>query len=237
MRKLRSALLLMSSILVMSAVQAQETTKQTHPADSRFAGRWTVSTDFYGTPLYFSMELEQNGDKLTGNFSGDKLEGAITGNSIQFLAKDDQGGTEDLKGTIQNGTITGTVVFVNGDDKEHPTTHQFTATAVPKRRSGPAQRHEYVPAIFYRRFSAENKPVLTVAPGDTIHTTTVDAGGTDEKGVTRVLGGNPETGPFYIETAVPGDTLAVHITRLRLNRDYAISDDGIVGRGLDSDWA
>ena len=71
MRKLRSALLLMSSILVMSAVQAQETTYQTHPADSRFAGRWTVSTDFYGTPLYFSLELEQNGDKLTGNFSGD----------------------------------------------------------------------------------------------------------------------------------------------------------------------
>jgi acetamidase/formamidase len=25
--------------------------------------------------------------------------------------------------------------------------------------------------------------------------------------------------------------------RLRLNRDWAISDDGIVGRGLDSDWA
>ena len=65
----------------------------------------------------------------------------------------------------------------------------------------------------------------------------MDAGGTDEKGVARVLGGNPETGPFYIETAVPGDTLAVHITRLRLNRDYAISDDGIVGRGLDTDWA
>lgn len=50
----------------------------------------------------------------------------------------------------------------------------------------------------------------------------VDAGGTDEKGVTRVLGGNPETGPFYVETAMPGDTLAVHLTRLRLNRDWAI---------------
>jgi acetamidase/formamidase len=79
--------------------------------------------------------------------------------------------------------------------------------------------------------------VLAVFPGDTIHTNTVDAGGTDEKGVARVLGGNPETGPFYIETAAPGDTLAVHLTRLRLNRDWAVSDDGIVGRGLDSDLA
>ena len=39
-----------------------------------------------------------------------------------------------------------------------------------------------------------------------MHTTTVDAGGTDEKGVKRVLGGNPETGPFYVEGAQPGDT-------------------------------
>jgi amidase len=91
--------------------------------------------------------------------------------------------------------------------------------------------------VFYRQFSATNKPVLNVSPGDTIHTTTVDAGGTDEKGVTRVLGGNPETGPFYVEGAVPGDILAVHLTRLRLNRDWAISDDGIVGRGVDSDLA
>jgi acetamidase/formamidase len=65
----------------------------------------------------------------------------------------------------------------------------------------------------------------------------VDAGGKDEKGVTRVLGGNPETGPFYVETALPGDTLAVHLTRLRLNRDWAESDDFLVGRAVDSDLA
>jgi acetamidase/formamidase len=119
----------------------------------------------------------------------------------------------------------------------HPETHTFTATMVSKRRGGAPQRHEFMPTTFYRRFSAETTPVLTIGPGDTIHTTTVDAGGADEKGVTRVLGGNPETGPFYIETAVPGDTLAVHIMKLRLNRDYAIGDDGIVDRGLNSDWA
>ena len=238
MRKFLSLLLLSSSLLFSGVVPAQDATKRPHPPDSTIAGRWIVSADFYGSPLYFMMELEQTGTKLSGNFDGDKLEGTVSGNSIQFLAKDDQGGTEDGKGTVENGTITGTVAFVNSDDKSHPTSHQFTATIVPKRRPGAAaQRHEFVPTIFYRRFSAENKPVLTVAPGDTIHTTTVDAGGTDEKGVTRVLGGNPETGPFYIETAVPGDTLAVHIVRLRLNRDWAISDDGIVGRGLDSDWA
>jgi amidase len=152
-------------------------------------------------------------------------------------SKDEHGGTEELPGTFQAGSISGTIIFIDADDKEHPTTHQFTATLAPQRRSTPPQRHEFAPSTFHRQFSAANKPVLTVSPGDTIHTTTVDAGGTDEKGVTRVLGGNPETGPFYVETAGPGDTLAVHITRLRLNRDWAISDDGIVGRGLDSDLA
>jgi acetamidase/formamidase len=102
---------------------------------------------------------------------------------------------------------------------------------------GPPQRHEFVPTTFYRQFSAANKPVLTIAPGDTVHTTTVDAGGTDEKSVTRVLGGNPETGPFYVETASPGDTLVVHLTRVRLNRDWAISDDFIVSRAVDTDLA
>src|SRR5262249_10312136 len=42
---------------------------------------------------------------------------------------------------------------------------------------------------------------------------------------------------FYVETAVPGDTLVVHILKLKLNRDYAISDDYLVDRGADRDFA
>jgi amidase len=200
-------------------------------------GRWFAAADFYGTTINFPMDLSQEGEKITGNFDGDKLEGTLAGNTLHFLAKDDRGGTEELSATLQSGILSGTIVFVDSDDKEHPTTHPFTARPVPQRRSGTPQRHEFTPSTFYRQFSAANKPVLTVFPGDTIHTTTVDAGGTDEKGVTRVLGGNPETGPFYIETAAPGDILVVHLTRLRLNRDWAISDDGIVDRGVDSDLA
>jgi acetamidase/formamidase len=200
-------------------------------------GRWFANADFYGTPINFSLELNQQGDKITGDFDGDKLEGTLTGDSLHFLAKDDHGGSEDLTATIHGGTMSGTVIFIDGDDKDHPTSHPFTAKPIPQRREGPAQRHDFVPSTFYRQFSATNKPVLSVFPGDSVNTTTVDAGGTDEKGVARVLGGNPETGPFYIETAAPGDILVVHLTRLRLNRDWAISDDGIVDRGVDSDLA
>jgi len=200
-------------------------------------GRWIVTIDFYGTPQIGQMELDQQSDKLTGKFGGDKLEGTVKGNAIHFLAKDEEGGSEEINATLQNGAMAGAAILIDGSDPSHPVTHQFTAKLVPSRRAGPPQRHEFTPTVFYRQFSPLNKPVLTVWPGDSIHTTTVDAAGADEKGVTRVLGGNPETGPFYIETAAPGDTLVVHFTRIRLNRDYAISDDGIVGRALDSDLA
>lgn len=215
----------------------QGTGKPEPVSGGALAGKWIVTADFYGTSIHFGMLLEQQGEKLRGNFDGDKLEGTATGKNIHFLAKDENGGTEDGTGTVEGDTIKGTIVFKSGGNPANSETHPFTAKLNPTRRAGPPQRHEFSPTTFYRRFSAENKPVLTVAPGDTVHTTTVDAGGTDEKGVTRVLGGNPETGPFYIETAAPGDTLVVHIKKLRLNRDYAISDDGIVGRGLTSDWA
>jgi acetamidase/formamidase len=208
-----------------------------YPANAAVSGRWVVNTDYYGSTIYYRMDLTQEGEKLSGNFEGDKLEGTLKGSSIFFLAKDEKGGTEEAKGAVQGGTITGTVVITDADDTAHPKTHKFTAELIPARRAVALQRHEFVPTTFYRQFSAANKPVLTIAPGDSVHTTTVDAGGTDEKGVTRVLGGNPETGPFYVETAAPGDTLAVHLTRVRLNRDWAESDDFVVPRALDSDLA
>jgi hypothetical protein len=72
-------------------------------------GKWFSAADFYGTPINFSMELKQEGDKFTGTFGGDKLEGTLTGSAIHFLAKDDQGGTEELTGTFQAGTISGSI--------------------------------------------------------------------------------------------------------------------------------
>jgi amidase len=237
MHKSLFVLLLLPGFLVARTTQPRDAQEHASASNTSVTGRWVVTSDFYGTPITFSLELKQDGDKLTGNFDGDKLEGTIQGGSIHFLAKDEQNGTEECTAKVQGDTISGSLIFANGDDPEPPSAHQFTAIIIPARRVGPPQRHEFTPTIFYRQFSAANKPVLTVSPGDTIHTTTVDAGGKDEKGVTRVLGGNPETGPFYVETAAPGDTLVVHLTRLRLNRDYAESDDFLVGRAVDSGLA
>jgi amidase len=211
--------------------------QQSATAQSPLSGRWIVDIDFLGTPTNSSLSLTQEGNKLTGDFDGDKLEGSFTGDSVHFLAKDDQGGSETVTAVVAGNKLSGTIIFTDSSNPAHPLTLPFTAKLIVLRKPGAPQRHEFTPTAFYRQFSPHIKPVLTVAPGDTIHTTTVDAGGTDEKGIVRVLGGNPQTGPFFIETAAPGDTLVIHLTRLKLNRDWAISDDFVVGRALDSGLA
>lgn len=205
-------------------------------AEGSLAGDWNVSSQVHGYPLSQRMRLEVTGGKLSGSLGGDKLEGTIAGHAFHAVARDEEGGTTQLTGSVTGATIAGDLVFTDGHDPKDRTATKFTARCIPARPGAP-KRYEFVPTTFHRRFSWEAKPVLTIFPGDTIHTTTVDAGGIDEKGVSRVLGGNPQTGPFYVETAMPGDVLAVRIDKLRLNRDWAVSDDAIVGRALGSGLA
>jgi acetamidase/formamidase len=138
---------------------------------------------------------------------------------------------------LADGKMEGTDTETDVNDKAHPMTLKFTAILAPSLEHPQPKTHEFTPTVFYRQVSAFNKPVLTINPGDTIHTTTVDAGGTDMNGVKRSLGGNPRTGPFYITGAMPGDALVVDIKKLTLNRDWAESDDGLDERALNSDLA
>lgn len=201
------------------------------------SGEWLITRTVFGNQLYQKITLKFENGKVTGAFaSGKKIEGTLQGNVLHFIARD-ANSTIECTATLTGGTISGKFVETVTNDTKDVNESSITATRMPAPRSGPPQRHEFKPTTFYREFSASPDPVLHIWPGDTVHTTTVDAGGADERGIRRSVGGNPQTGPFYIETAWPGDTLAVHFTRIRLNRDYAISDDGIVDRAADSDMA
>jgi len=81
-----------------------------------------------------------------------------------------------------------------------------------------AETHRFEPKEFYNLFSGAIKPVLTIKPGDHVITSTIDARGVDAAGATRGRGPNPETGPFFIQGAEPGDTLVVHLIKLETNR-------------------
>ena len=77
--------------------------------------------------------------------------------------------------------------------------------------------HRFTPTRYHHTFGSHDG-VLTLAPGDVLHTSTVDAGGRDARDEAVTEGGNPLTGPFVIEGAEPGDTLVVRIRSLRPNR-------------------
>ncbi len=86
-----------------------------------------------------------------------------------------------------------------------------------------AETHRLIPQRFHNTFSAAHSPILRIKPGDRVITKTIDAGGTDWEGKSVASGPNPETGPFYVEGAEPGDTLVVTIEKIETNRASAYS--------------
>ena len=80
---------------------------------------------------------------------------------------------------------------------------------------------DFEPKQFSGLFSSGAAPVLTLFPEDTVRTRTIDAEGFDAQGVRVTTLVNPQTGPFYVETAMPGDTLAIHFIKIRTNRATA----------------
>ena len=77
--------------------------------------------------------------------------------------------------------------------------------------------HEFEPTHFHTTIGS-HEPVLRVGSGDVIRTWTVDSAGYDRHGNDITEGGNPQTGPFYVEGAEPCDTLRVRFEKIRPNR-------------------
>jgi Predicted acetamidase/formamidase len=77
--------------------------------------------------------------------------------------------------------------------------------------------HHFQPAHYHTAIGS-HEPVLRISDGDTVVTTTVDALGKDSNDTLVTSRGNPQTGPFFIEGAEPGDTLVVLLDRIRPNR-------------------
>jgi amidase len=92
--------------------------------------------------------------------------------------------------------------------------------------------HHFQPTRYHTTIGS-HEPVLEVAPGDRIVTTTVDAFGSDASGKQVTDRGNPQTGPFFVLGAEPGDTLVVHLDRLAPNRDTAVSGNVVAPNTVD----
>jgi acetamidase/formamidase len=87
-------------------------------------------------------------------------------------------------------------------------------------------RYEVKPSELKYTFAASYAPVARLKSGDILETNTVDCFGNAVKKPGDTLsmapGDNPLTGPFYIEGAEPGDTLAVKILDLKVDSDQGV---------------
>ena len=86
-----------------------------------------------------------------------------------------------------------------------------------------AETHRLSPAVFVNTYAAAHTPVLRIKSGDHVVTAVVDDMGVDARGATVGKGPNPQTGPFFVEGAQPGDLLVVTIEMLQPNRDTGTS--------------
>jgi len=211
--------------------------------DTSAADEWILTSDVHGNDLHQRMNLRIEKGKVSGwIFEGGKrapLSGTVdAAGVVKFETKDGESKTV-YTGRIAGEEMSGTATSTDPEDfgEDTPTPWRARRAVSEKNRPATPRTLDFEPTEFHRTFSASIPPALRIWPGDVVRTRTVDAAGVDEKGKTRVLGGNPQTGPFYVEGAMPGDVIAVHIRRLRLNRPTAISDDGLVERAITNDYA
>ena len=173
-----------------------------------------------------TLKVEGKGDGATvGGMWGDrKVSGTLTGNTLALTLTDTTGNQAGvLNGTVSGATLAGggTLAPSRGGGRGGPTGPQpvkWTLTAY----SPPAtpKTYDFEPTSFYSTYSAAWTPVLHVYPGDSVRTRTID-NARDANATRYGTGGDPSTGPFYIEGALPGDTLVVHLTKVRANRNSA----------------
>ncbi len=226
-------------VLICFLVPAARAQKPPETGSASVSGEWVLTTELFGNPLHERLNLRVEKGKISGSVYRGKsvpVSGKIDGDRVQFEYKDQDGSVSSYEGRLENGSLSGTATFSGESWGQTPPSPWRARRSAADKPAAP-RTLDFEAKEFHRVFSSSIEPVLRIWPGDTVRTRTVDAAGVDERGKSRVLGGNPQTGPFYVEGAMPGDVLAVHVRKLRLNRATAISDDGLVGRALTTDYA
>jgi acetamidase/formamidase len=92
----------------------------------------------------------------------------------------------------------------------------------------------YALTVYYDTFTAAHPVALKIQSGDRVATTTVDDTGAGADGQTVAKGHNPQTEPFYIEGAEPGDMIIVSIETLEPNRLSGLSPSFMVANAFDA---
>ena len=194
------------------------------------SGEWVCHISRFGEEVtVVRLELTLHGDQISGFLKDVQVRGTFANHTLSMTA------------TTLDGIEWGTLTAVLESDKLQGTinrggaTSQWTAwrsLVTPCE----AKVHVFKPSSYPRLFSGGISPVLHVNPGDTIRTSLLDAGGWDYMRRERSRGGNPQTGPFFVNGSFPGDTLLIKIMRIRINRSAGVSGSQIMPNLLDPSY-
>ena len=224
MQRRFAVLILIFTLGLVTALKAGAQGLPAHSAD--ISGSWVLSATVLDNSWSTRLDFKMEGEKLTGTSGGLLIIGRLREGSLEFgLWTEAMRPIATLKGTLENGKLMGTI-RLSGQSGT------WTAQRPSSRPPDAPRFHTFEPKLFHRLFAGRIDPVLKIYPGDSVHTWSVDSGGADHESIRRSMGGNPQTGPFYVEGALPGDTLVVNLKRVRLNRDSASSGSSIAGNAV-----
>lgn len=206
------------------------TSTNARAAEPRWQGEWDVTSSFSGDSASARMALRVEGSAIEGS------SGPLDENSyFPLTTKGTAAGDRAKLDLFFRGTLVGRLELQAEGDEFSGSGHLYgvpvkVAGRRPTANQGPGRTHEFVPSAYHLYYSGRNPPVLRIAPGDRVRTTTLDNEGQDENLQWKWMPGNTLTGPFHVEGAMPGDTLVVHIERIELNRDTAKMHSGTLNQ-------
>jgi amidase len=222
---MRVAITAFAIIIVLSS--APHAARAAGKAAPDLSGDWVSEVVPVGTSNgeveYARFTLQQAGNTLSGTWRAASITGSINNGKIDLRLSTAPGNT--YTAVLKSGEMVGTAQVPRGELKWRAY-RETSQTRTPT-------THDFKPTQFHRHFSGSIAPALKIHPGDTVRTWTVDAGGWDSSNRKLSEGGNPQTGPFYVEGALPGDTVAVHLVRISLNRDTAFSSGTLSPKALE----
>ena len=204
-----------------------------------------VTTSPTAEKQFARVTLKVDGTTVSGLWGDRKLTGTLAGDAVTLTLTESAGGAAGtLKGTVAGASLSGDGTLTPQPGRGGPggpgggaaaQPMAITWTLSPYTPPAAAKTYDFEPTSFYTTYSAIWTPVLRIYPGDTVRTRTVD-NDRDAKATRYGVGGNPSTGPFYVEGALPGDTLVVKLNKVRANKKTARQGGRINARAINANY-
>ena len=202
-------------------------------AQGDFSGTWEVAVREFGQKNFYlpmvdgRLTVEQRDGRYVAAYNQKPLfSGNLEKGGLRLTCTDSGKPCGEFVLRLSGSRLTG-----SGTLLDLPVTLEGKR---PAPRPAAPRLHEFNPQNFYTFFSGAIAPALRIAPGDSVKTHTLDSRGFDRDRKPRAPRGNPQTGPFYVEGAMPGDTLVVRLDRIRTNRDTAYQSNLLSSNALEA---